>query len=171
MSALDRFGRMLATPTAVEVQRRLAAEKDTWQAVTETFGSRTITNAGPVVMASAMLPALKASGGIRISGSFEMDTAAHNRTALLRIGGQSFSTTLLSSSGVIQQPFRLEVFNNGSQSSQRSPSSFFYQGAVGTPFLLGTVDMSQPQLLEVLGTVATYSMTLLWLNIETRGRV
>lgn len=145
--------------------------KNTWAALEETFGSRTITNAGPVVMASATIPPLTAGGVIRISGMFEMDTNAHTRTVAVRFGGQTLSsTTLTSQAGVVQHPFRFEIANNGSVSSQRAPSSFLNQGASGNAFATGTVDTSLSQLLEILGTVATYSMTLLWLNIETRGR-
>lgn len=145
--------------------------RKTWAALEETFGSRTITDAGPVVMASATIPPLTAGGVIRVSGMFEMDTNAHTRTVSVRFGGQTFgSTTYTSQAGVVQVPFRFEIANVGSVSTQKAPSSFFNQAAVGTAFLSGTVDTSQAQLLEILGTVATYSMTLLWLNIETRGR-
>lgn len=152
----------------LEANKVVAAAKNIWLPVSETYGSRTITNAGPIVMASATIPPLTANGRIRISGMWQMDTNAHTRTVLCKIGGQDFSTTTLTSqAGVVTQPFRFEIANYLSTAVQRAPGSFTNQGATGSALLEKTVDTSQEQTLEIVGTVATYALTLMWVNIET----
>lgn len=149
----------------------VGAAKNIWLPVSETYGSRTITNAGPIVMASATIPALTANGRIRVSGMFEMNTTAHNRTVTCKLGGQTFSsTTYTAQAGIITNPFRFELVNYLSTAAQKSPGSFFNQAATGNALLDGTVDTTIEQQLEIVGTVATYAMTLLWLNIETCNR-
>lgn len=127
-------------------------------------GSRTIIGSGPTVMGSLIIPGgtMGTHGLLIVEGRWITDTAAHNRTMAFKFGGQVLGTNTLSGAGTIISPFRIAIQNRGVTNSQSGhPNITNGMDASGSAVVLGTVDTTVDQTLELVGTVAApYAMTL-----------
>lgn len=134
--------------------------------VIDVSGERTITNSGPVSMGQVLLPPLDEFSIVRVSGRMITDTNAHSRTMTCLLAGQQMCSSTLTSAGAIVQPFSFDIVNRGSKQQQSCHPSFSNPSATGSALVSRNVDTSVPTLLEVVGTVATYSMTLEHLLVQ-----
>jgi hypothetical protein len=114
-------------------------------------------------MGSLIIPGgtMGTHGLLIVEGRWLTDTTAHTRTLACRFGGQTFASSLISSAGAVVNPFRYVICNRGATNSQSChPSGQNGMDATGAALLLGTVDTTVDQTLELIGTVATYALTL-----------
>lgn len=137
----------------------------------DTAGSRTITNAGPVVMGSVLVPgnSMGNFGQLRVRGRWSASGMVANKTMTVTLGGVTLMTSGPGLTGTLIWPFDYIIVNRGSASSQSwHPSAAGSLASSATALGTSTVNTALDQTLELRGTVVTESLTLDYFTVEVQ---